>query len=111
MRVLFSPGLNDTILFKDCKYCKQLVAIVGDIKSNHCIDVINNTGEYIVAILKEFVEGRMATWLMKLRWKYYPLKKNPGMCPYFILVGNPKTINKRNEFGQVDLGICEEASG
>ena len=38
-------------------------------------------------------------------------KKKPGMCPYFVLVGNPKTINERNEFGQVDLGICEEASG
>ena len=33
-----------------------------------------------------------------------------GMCPNFILEGNPKTINDSNEFFRVALYICEETA-
>ena len=37
------------------------------------------------------------------------LKNTPhGMWTYFVLTGNPQTINYSNEFGQVALDICEE---
>ena len=51
MRVSFSLGLDATIIVKIWQYCKQLGAIVGSIKPNHYLDVSNNTGEGIIAII------------------------------------------------------------
>ena len=44
MRVLFSLGVDATILVKNCQYFKQLGKIYGGIKPNHCFGVSNNTG-------------------------------------------------------------------
>ena len=51
-----SLGVDAIILVKYLQYFKQLSAIFGGIKPNHCIYVSKNTGEDIIAIMRECIE-------------------------------------------------------
>ena len=111
MKILFSLGVDATILVKYWQYCNNLGATVGGIKFNHCLGLSINTGEDIITIMKYCLVGKH--WyvfdeakLAVISFQKYP----PVVCPHLFLAGNNQTIHESNEFGQVALDIFEEAA-
>ena len=88
MKILFSLGVDATILVKYWQYCNNLGATVGGIKFNHCLGLSKNTGEDIITIMKDCLVGKH--WyvsdeakLAVISFQKYP----PGVCPNFFWQG------------------------
>ena len=109
-RVVFSLGIDATVLVKAWQYSKSLEAIIGGASPNHCIDVNGLTPEEVLKLLEECVDGRHGAIADEVKVAVLSYQNTPAnMCPYFVLVGLPQTLNQSNDFGEMVINSCNTA--
>ncbi|KAL3788099.1 hypothetical protein HJC23_008161 [Cyclotella cryptica] len=100
-RVVFTVGVDATVLVKTFQYSPQLEAVIGSVYPNHRIDVSGKSNDEISKVIKDCIDGKYGAMADEVKACVVSFQNTPvGMCPYLVVAGNAQTVNESNFLGR-----------
>lgn len=110
-RVVFTVGVDATVLVKTFQYSPQLEAIIGGVYPNHRIDVSGKSNDEISKVIKDCIDGKYGAMADEVKACVVSFQNTPvGMCPYLVVAGNAQTVNESNLFGKRMVTLSQEVT-
>ena len=108
-RISSSVGIDATVLVKTFGVHHSTRCIVGGVSLNTSIPINGLNTDEVKSILKDCIDGKYGPLASEIKVVVISIQNTPlGMSPYFLLCGNPQSINDCNDFSSRIMRICQQ---
>lgn len=111
MRVVFSVGIDATVVVKGWQILYSHGKVVGGAAPHHVYDISGLNKDELKIFLKDCKDGKKGEQAAECKMAVVSFQKvPPGMSPYLMLAGLPQTVNDSNDWGKGVMATAAESA-